>query len=100
MTEPTQRTSHANDSTVHVAHRPVSRRRALQSLTALGVGTAVFRRALAQQASDQATVTPEMIQQAEWVAGVELTDEERESTARALTRSLWHTSICAVVVFG
>ena len=47
-----------------------------------------FRRALAAQAAQAGTVTPEMIKQAEWIAGLDLTEDERASTARTLTRSL------------
>jgi Asp-tRNA(Asn)/Glu-tRNA(Gln) amidotransferase A subunit family amidase/Asp-tRNA(Asn)/Glu-tRNA(Gln) amidotransferase C subunit len=64
------------------------RRAALKALAALGVGTATFRRAVAAQAEGAGKVTPEMIKQAEWIAGLELTDEERDSTARALQRTL------------
>jgi Asp-tRNA(Asn)/Glu-tRNA(Gln) amidotransferase A subunit family amidase/Asp-tRNA(Asn)/Glu-tRNA(Gln) amidotransferase C subunit len=64
------------------------RRAVLKALVTLGVGTATFRRALAAQAQDAAKVTPEMIKQAEWIAGLNLTDEERKSTATALQRSL------------
>ena len=42
----------------------------LKSLAAAGVGTAVFQRALAADAEQAATITAEMIQQAEWVAGI------------------------------
>ena len=58
------------------------RRTILKSLAALGVGTVTFRRALAAQAAQAGTVTPEMIKQAEWIAGLELTEEERTSTAQ------------------
>jgi Asp-tRNA(Asn)/Glu-tRNA(Gln) amidotransferase A subunit family amidase len=67
---------------------PVQRRAVLAGLAALGIGTASFRRALAVQADGAAKVTPEMIEKAEWIAGLELTDDERKSTARALERSL------------
>ena len=60
------------------------RRAALKALAALGVGTPTFRRALAAQAGRDGKITPEMIQQAEWVAGLELTDAERESAARSI----------------
>lgn len=65
----------------------VNRRGMLKTLAALGVGTATFHRALAAQASE-AKPTREMIQQAEWIAGLDLTDDERERTARSLERSL------------
>ncbi len=66
----------------------LKRRTVLKRLAALGVGTATFRRALAVQASQAGAVTPGMIKQAEWIAGLELSDDERASTARSLTRSL------------
>jgi Asp-tRNA(Asn)/Glu-tRNA(Gln) amidotransferase A subunit family amidase len=66
----------------------VSRRTLLRGLTVLGVGTATFRRALAAQAAQAGAVTPTMIKQAEWIAGLELTDDERSRTARTLARSL------------
>ena len=53
------------------------RRTLLKGLAGLGVGTATFRRALAAQAAQAGAVTPEMIKQAEWIAGLELTEEER-----------------------
>jgi len=66
-----------------------TRRTMLGALAALGVGTPVFHRALAAQAEQQGgKVTPEMVKQAEWVAGLELTDAEREATAKSLERSV------------
>lgn len=66
----------------------VPRRRVLKILSAIGVGSAVFRRALAAQVEALGTVTPDMVQQAEWISGVPLKPEDRERTARDLTRSL------------
>ncbi len=64
------------------------RRAVLKGLAAMGVGTATFRRALAAQAAPSARVTPEMIKQAEWIAGITFTDDERTSIARSLDQSL------------
>lgn len=64
----------------------LDRRRVLQSLAALGIGGAVFQRSLAAQVEQQGAITAQMVQQAEWVAGLELTEEQRESTAAAVTR--------------
>jgi len=64
------------------------RRAILKALTALGVGTLTFRRALAAQAAQGVAVTPDMIKQAEWIAGLDLTAEERTSTARSVQRTL------------
>jgi Asp-tRNA(Asn)/Glu-tRNA(Gln) amidotransferase A subunit family amidase len=65
-----------------------NRRKVLKGLAGLGVGTMTFRRALAAQAAQAGTVTPEMIKQAEWIAGLELTDDERTRTARSVQRAL------------
>ncbi len=65
---------------------PLTRRRALQSLAALGVGTATFQRALAAQVDESGQVTVEMVEQAEWITGISLDDDQRERLARSLTR--------------
>lgn len=62
-----------------------SRRRVLQLLTAAGIGSLPFQRALAQQVADTGTVTPEMIERAEWISGLTLDAAAREETARALS---------------
>jgi Asp-tRNA(Asn)/Glu-tRNA(Gln) amidotransferase A subunit family amidase len=69
-------------------HGRPTRRAILKGLAVLGLGTATFRRALAAQAAQAGAVTPAMIKQAEWIAGLDLTDEERTSAARTITRSL------------
>ena len=66
----------------------VDRRAILAALAGLGVGSLTFRRALAAQAATSTEVTAEMIKQAEWIAGLELTDDEREATAKAIRRSM------------
>ena len=63
------------------ATAPVSRRNLLASLASLGLGTAVFQRALVAQVEGKGPVTVEMVKQAEWIAGLELTEEERKATA-------------------
>jgi Asp-tRNA(Asn)/Glu-tRNA(Gln) amidotransferase A subunit family amidase len=64
-----------------------TRRRLLQVLAGLGVGSAVFQRALAAGAQKATVVTPEMVRQAEWIAGLKLSDADRQALAGALTRS-------------
>ncbi|WP_435010868.1 amidase [Tundrisphaera lichenicola] len=64
------------------------RRAILKGLAALGVGTATFHRALASRAADAGRITPAMIQQSEWIAGVEMSDEERKQIADSIHRSL------------
>lgn len=65
---------------------PLTRRRVLAALAGLGLGTAAFQRALAAQAEQGMEVTPELIKQAEWIAGITLTDEDRKSVAEAVER--------------
>lgn len=66
----------------------ISRRRVLAVLAGLGVGTAAWRRALAAQLAQQGTITAEMIRQAEWISGIELSEADREATARSLRGTL------------
>ncbi|MEX0820045.1 MAG: amidase [Pirellulaceae bacterium] len=66
----------------------VDRRSVLASLAGLGIGTVAFQRALAQQASQSLVVTAEMIQQAEWVAGLELSEDDRAAVAGRVQSSL------------
>lgn len=56
----------------------LSRRLVLKTLSAAGIGSAVFGRALLALAEDKAKVTSEMIRQAEWIAGLDFTDNELE----------------------
>jgi len=64
-----------------------SRRELLSAVAALGLGPATFHRAMAQQASKASTVTPEMVEAAEWIAGITLTPEQRKLVALGLTRT-------------
>ncbi len=66
----------------------VKRRAILKALAFVGVGTEAFRRAVAAQAAQGSKVTVEMVKQAEWIAGLELTDKEREETAGSIGRAL------------
>ena len=60
----------------------------LQLLGALGIGSAVFQRALAAQANQAKTVTPEMVQQAEWIAGLQLSEDERKAILQGVQQTL------------
>jgi len=71
-----------------------TRRQLMQATAALGIGTIAFQRALAAQiqpddppkAETRPTrVTAEMIKQAEWIAGITLTESQREAAATSLT---------------
>ena len=55
-----------------------TRRQVLHRASAVGVASAVFGRALATLAAEKDAVTEEMIRQAEWISGLELTDEQRK----------------------
>ena len=68
------------------ASRPLSRRHLLAALAGIGVGTVAFQRALAAQGEQAGKVTPELIQQSEWIAGITLTEEDRKSVADAVQR--------------
>src|SRR6476661_4696299 len=65
---------------------PLTRRHLLAVLAGVGVGTLAFQRALAAQAGQAGKVTPELIQQAEWIAGIQLAEEDRQSVAGAVER--------------
>ncbi len=64
----------------------LSRRSALAALASLGIGTAAFQRALVAQVQDAGQVTPEMVAQAEWIAGITLNEDERKAVAGSLRR--------------
>ena len=60
----------------------LNRRKALSILAATGVGTTVFQRALAATA-EGGPISPQMVVDAEWVAGIELTEPQREAVVKA-----------------
>lgn len=61
-----------------------TRRRILAAISGLGVGSTVFQRALADEAAKTSALTVEQIKSAEWVAGIDLTDEQRASLLKDL----------------
>ncbi len=65
----------------------LDRRSFMVHLSALGVG-GIFADRLWAQAQEQGRVTPEVIKDAEVVAGLEFTDAEREMMARGLNQNL------------
>ena len=73
-------------------NRPIdsapTRRHLLKTLAGLGVGSTVFQRALAADAEKAVTVSPEMVQQAEWIAGIKLSEADRKALAQNLTQAL------------
>jgi Asp-tRNA(Asn)/Glu-tRNA(Gln) amidotransferase A subunit family amidase len=64
------------------------RRHVLKTLAGLGIGTLAFQRAVAAQAAKTGKVTAEMIREAEWIAGLELSDDDRATTARSVERAV------------
>ncbi|MCA9050956.1 MAG: amidase [Planctomycetaceae bacterium] len=67
-----------------------ARRRILQVLAAAGIGTPVLHRVLADQTAATGKLSAQDIARAEWIAGVTLTDQERETTAQALAGTIGH----------
>jgi Asp-tRNA(Asn)/Glu-tRNA(Gln) amidotransferase A subunit family amidase len=67
-----------------------SRRELLATVAACGIGTATFHRALAAHAAQPKVeaVTEEMVKNAEWVAGITLTEAERKAITGSLTNTL------------
>jgi Asp-tRNA(Asn)/Glu-tRNA(Gln) amidotransferase A subunit family amidase len=66
--------------------RGISRRTALAAMAGLGIGGLVFQRAIAALAIESAEITPDLVKQAEWIAGIELTDDERNAVAGSVRR--------------
>lgn len=62
------------------------RRQWLKVIVSAGVGGSVFQRALAGQAEGLEEITAEMVQQAQWVAGVKLSPDEQNQLAQSLNR--------------
>jgi Asp-tRNA(Asn)/Glu-tRNA(Gln) amidotransferase A subunit family amidase len=65
---------------------PPSRRDLLTVLAAAGVGTLVFQRALADAVAKTPTITDDLVEGAEWIAGIELDDDERKGIVATLNR--------------
>ena len=64
------------------------RRRVLKAISAVGVGSAVFGRALVSLAAEKMRLTPKMIRQAEWVSGIELDQEKRDLMLAGVNETL------------
>ena len=71
-----------------MADRLLDRRRVLVGLSATGAGSVVFGHALAALADQTTAVTVEMIRQAEWISGLEFTEEERELMLEEVNETL------------
>lgn len=86
--EPRQRAPHLTVCEPQRPSRLPTRRQFAKVLAGLGIGSAVFQRALAIQISKAPTVTSEMIRQAEWVAGLTLKEEDRKALVNAMSQSV------------
>jgi Asp-tRNA(Asn)/Glu-tRNA(Gln) amidotransferase A subunit family amidase len=64
------------------------RRHVLKVLAGLGIGTAVFQRSLALAVQEAPRVTAEMIEQAEWITGLKLTEAQRKALTNGLNVQL------------
>ncbi len=62
----------------------VDRRGILKTLSLLGIGTATFQRALADEAAKSTALTLEQISNAEWVAGISLSEQQRTALKNRL----------------
>ena len=72
---------------MHDVAQITHRRTVLQLLTGLGIGSSVFARCLADEvAQSSGDVDADAIARAEWIAGIELTEQQREETAAAVRR--------------
>ena len=63
----------------------MERRQILKVLAAAGVGSAAFGRALVVLAADAPKVTEPMVEQAEWISGIKLTDDQRKLALEGLS---------------
>ena len=68
--------------------REWTRRKILKVISAAGVGSAVFGGALLALAAEKGKVTEEMIRQAEWITGMEFSDQERKLMLEGVNRKL------------
>lgn len=66
--------------------RYTTRRRFLQVAAATGIGGSTFQRALAAQPQAGQSITPEMIQQAEWISGITLSEDDRKKLVESMQR--------------
>jgi Asp-tRNA(Asn)/Glu-tRNA(Gln) amidotransferase A subunit family amidase len=59
----------------------------LAALTATGIGTSVLHRAVTSLAQDEEGITAETIKQAEWITGLELSEEDREELVSSVKQT-------------
>jgi Asp-tRNA(Asn)/Glu-tRNA(Gln) amidotransferase A subunit family amidase len=71
----------------------LDRRELFAAVAGLGIGSLVFQRAIVASAQEPKKVAPtrvtvEMVKNAEWIAGITLTEEERTRVAGTLSRTI------------
>jgi len=70
----------------HSGRKEFNRRRFMKDISSMGLGAALFPGALAALARDREKISVEMIKQAEKIAGLEFSDEERREIVEDLNR--------------
>lgn len=65
----------------------LDRRRLLTAVAATGIGTTIFHRSVAAAIATADELSVESIKQAEWITGLELTDEQREDILSTVKRT-------------
>ncbi|MCA9127848.1 MAG: amidase [Planctomycetales bacterium] len=70
----------------------ITRRATLQILSALGIGSVAFHKALAVQIEESQSITAAMIANASWIAEQELTPEQQEEVAKTVASKLRNIS--------
>lgn len=66
----------------------LDRRRWLQALSALGIGSLSFQRCLASQAAVSNAVTREMVAEAAWITQLDLSEEQQEELVKSLQQQV------------
>lgn len=65
----------------------INRREMLETLAATGIGGTVLHRAIVATTMQDDDITADSIKQAEWITGMELTDEQREEIVRRVKQN-------------
>ena len=79
--------SKLENSKQHTLTGKTSRRSILATLLSFGVSSSTFARALLAQIEPSRLVTPEMIRQAEWIAGLQFTKDDRNKLLEQINRA-------------
>jgi len=87
---PASRTEFTPPAQARSAGVPVGwpRREVLKTLAVVGAGGGVFLRAVTALARETGEITPQMIREAEWISGIEFTEEERILMAEGVGEAL------------